>query len=438
MIRKSLQNNLGVVQRMIYVLIASVLLMAGLPLMSFGRADAAQMTSRSIQMSDSAASGAGQSPTIASGVGSGTSVTYKVSFTTAAAADSMVIDFCAEDPLINNTCTAPTGMTAATGFTGVTGNITSTSGAWTLTAAAGQAKLAKNTGSTASAGAQSFELTGITNPSTVGTFYARMYTYTNATWGTYSAANSVGNYVDYGGIALSTTSTIQITAKVQESLTFCITKDDPTGTALINGNANGGTSAATAWVECSDAPVAANPPLVTLGHNSPNAILDAQQVDTANIYTQISTNATSGAVVNMRNSNTSCGGLSADNGATCAIPAINSGGNTPALPAAGTASFGLFVSDSATNTAGVGTVTPDARFNDGTHENLAAPLTIYYGMDTTTSNDNVQSTYGAKIASSTGPVYRVYNNLVFSATAAAATPAGIYTANLSLIATGTF
>lgn len=140
----------------------------------------------------------------------------------------------------------------------------------------------------------------------------------------------------------------------------------------------------------------------------------------------------------MRNSNTSCGGLSADSGATCAIPAINSGANTPVAPVAGTAAFGLFVSDSATNTAGVGTVTPDARFNDGVNENLAAPLTIFYGMDTTTSNDNVQSTYGAKIASSTGPVYRVYNNLVFAATAAAATPAGIYTANLSLIATGTF
>lgn len=438
MIKKSFQNNISVIQRVIYVFVVAVLLVAGLPLLNFGTAGAAQMSSRSIKMSDSAASGAGQSPAIVSGVGSGTNVTYKVTFTTAASADSMVIDFCTQDPLINNTCTAPSGMTAATGFTGVTGNITSTASAWTLTAAAGQAKLAKNTGSTATAGAQSFELTGITNPDTLGTFYARMYTFTNSTWGTYSAANSVGNFVDYGGIALSTTSTIQITSKVQESLTFCVTKDDPTGIANINGNANGGTSAATAWVECSDGPVGANPPIVTLGHNSPNAILDAQQVDTANVYTQISTNATSGAVINMRNSNTTCGGLSADSGTTCAIPAINAGANTPVGVSAGTAAFGLFVSASSTNTAGVGTFTPDSRFNDGVNTNLAAPLTIFYGMDTTTSNDNVQSTYGAKIASSTGPVYRVYNNLVFAATAAAATPAGIYTANLSLIATGTF
>jgi hypothetical protein len=104
--------NFGVVKRAFYVMLATLLVVAGLPLLNPGKAAAAQFSTRSIQLSDSGVSGG----SITTGVGSGTNVTYRVSFTPSALAESMVIDFCTQDPIINDTCTAPTGMTAATGL----------------------------------------------------------------------------------------------------------------------------------------------------------------------------------------------------------------------------------------------------------------------------------------------------------------------------------
>jgi hypothetical protein len=180
-------------------------------------------------------------------------------------------------------------------------------------------------------------------------------------------------------------------------------------------------------------------------------VLDSSQVDTGSVYTQLSTNATSGAVINMHNSNTSCGGLSANGGTTCAIPPINSGSNAGASAmAAGTAAFGLFVSDSTADPAnGNGTITPMGIYHNASH--VTIPTDLWYGMDTATSlgantsprptityTGGVGSTFGSTVAYSTAPMYRVENTYVFAATAALTTPAGIYTANLSMIATGQF
>jgi hypothetical protein len=401
-------------------LVAAVALVAGLglPLLQGGKAAAAQLSTRSITLSDSGPSG---NATITSGVGSGTSVSYKVSFTTFNAASSLVIDFCSNDPIISDTCNAPTGMSAASAtLTGVTGNITSPG--WSVTAAASQVKLAKGSGSAASVGSQVFVLGGITNPSTLGSFYARIYTYTNTTWGTYvgpaftGAGTGPGNYLDYGGVALSTVQIITITARVQETLTFCVSGSNTSGWTTSH--------------DCTD-PNAATAPALTLGHGSPTAILDSSAVDTGTVYSQISTNATHGAVINMRNSNTTCGGLSADGGTTCAIPPV---GSTASAITAGTADFGLFAAapanDGSTGATGAGSFTVNTNYNDGTH--TTPPY--FYGMNAT----NVESTYGDTVVSTTAPCYRVDGAYTFGATAALTTPAGIYTANIAMIATGTF
>lgn len=379
---------------------------------------AAQLASRSITMSDSGVSGG----TITSGVGSGLNATYKVSFTTSVAAQSLVIDFCANDPIISDTCNNTTpqvlGMNAsAAALTGVTGNITSPG--WAVTASQYQVKLAKTTGSAAGIGAQVFTLTGITNPTRLGTFYARIYTFNDATWGgtttPYSSATALGDYKDYGGIALSTNQIITITARVQETLAFCVSGANPT--LWVTNN------------DCSDA-VAATAPALILGHGSPTAILDNSATDTGTVYSQVSTNATSGIVISMRNSNTSCGGLSANGGTTCDIPASNSGGATPTAIIPGTASFGMYCPNGTLGSGGVGVVTADANYSSAGQ----------YGMDTETSSDlgSVTGTYGDKVASSVGPVYHVNGSYTFAATASLTTPAGIYTANLDLVATGTF
>lgn len=409
---------------------AAVLLLASsLPLLSAGSAGATQLSTRSITLSDSSISGT----SITTGVGSGTNVTYQVDFTATHQASSMIIDFCSQDPIINDTCTTPVGMSAASAtLTNVTstGQVGVAADNWTITPAAGQVKLADDETSPGShdiqaASTQKFELNGITNSSTLGSFYARMYTYADNSYGStttaYVDAGHIGNFVDYGGIAMSTTNVITITARVQESLTFCVTAAAP--------------SAWTTTHDCADTAVTGAPPALTLGHGSPTKVLDSSAVDTGDVYTQLSTNATHGAVINMRNSNLTCGGLSADNGTTCAIPPINAGATGVSAMTPGTAGFGLFVQTVSTSGIGtVGAVTPTTNYNDGTH--IASP--IWYGMDDTTSNNNVTSTYGSTVASTATPVYRAEDDYTFAATAALTTPAGIYAANLTLVATGTF
>ncbi len=379
---------------------------------------AAQLASRNITMSDSGISGG----TITSGVGSGLNATYKVQFTTSVAASSLVIDFCGNDPIISDTCNNTTpvlGMSAATAaLTGVTGNITSPG--WNVTASQYQVKLALGAGSAASIGQQIFNLTGITNPTRLGTFYARIYTYSDATWGgtttPYSNATTLGDYKDYGGIALSTNQIITITARVQETLAFCVSGANPT-----------------LWVtqhDCSDTQAAVAPALI-LGHGAPTAILDTSAVDTGTVYSQVSTNATTGIVISMRNSNTTCGGLSANGGTTCDIPAASAGSNVAAAIVAGTAAFGMACTDGVPDTNGLGTITADANYKGAAGT---------YGMDTETSSDlgSVTGTFGDRVAYSAAPVYRMDNSYTFAATASLTTPAGIYTANLDLVATGTF
>jgi hypothetical protein len=451
----SLKTTLSTGARVAYVLVATVMLLAGMPLFGNKNVAAAQFGNRSVRISDSSISGT----SITSGVGSGAAVTYRVAFTSYIQASSFIIDFCSQDPIINDTCTTPTGMTAASAtLTGVTGNIAAANNWAITTAGAGQVKIANDGVSsndisqggivgTPVADTNVFELNLITNPSTVGTFYARMYTFANNTYGTYSGPTSVGNFVDYGGIALSTTNAITITARVQEQLTFCVTKANPSTWTTTN--------------DCSDPVVgqAGNLPAVTIGHGSPTPIIDANSIDTSNgpysggsvqagggdLWTQLSTNATNGAAIRLRSSTDACptgaGGLSADAGVTCAIPAHNGGNGTASAMTAGTAAFGLFVSASTSGLGGVGTLTPSAGYYNAAHTTVpttGTPGDLWFGMDTTTANDNVISTYGSTLATTPTPVYRINNQYVFAATAALTTPAGIYQANLSMIATGTF
>lgn len=437
--------NVRAFKRIAYTMLAALLVVAGLPFMHPSKVSADQFANRSIQLSDSATSGT----SITSGVGSGTDVTYRVSIDVTHAAASLVIDFCSgsDTPIINDSCTAPTGMTAATGFSAVTGAVDPASSAWTLTASAGQVKLANDGNSAhdiAASSTQVFDVTGITNPSTSGTFYARIYTFTNNSWGSYSSPTAVnlGANSDYGGIALSTTAVITITARVQESLTFCVSKANPTTWTTTH--------------DCGDTVVGSNLPAVTIGHTvgGTTLVLEPSQVNTATIYSQLSTNATHGAVINLRSNpggsgtNSTCGGLSADGGTTCAIPPV---GATAAAIVAGTAAFGLFVSDSyldAATPASTGTITPSTIYHNASHVDEVTP-DLYYGMDNTTAtapngtvpntySGSVSGTFGSTLATTTGPTYRVENNYVFAATAALTTPAGIYTANMSMTATGTF
>jgi hypothetical protein len=251
-----------------------------------------------------------------------------------------------------------------------------------------------------------FAITTVTNPSTTGTFYARFVTYVGGTGGGTDYANYAPgtegstSATDYGGFALSTANVITITAKVQESMTFCVSGVDP-------------------GPDCGTTGTAVTAPNLTIGHG-PNLILDASVVDTAQAFTQLSTNAQGGANVRMKNTAAS-GGL---NAGTNSIPPT---GDAAVAIAAGTAAFGMRLAD---GTGGTGTLSGDANYEHATN----------YGMDATAGADSasVLSTYGDLILTSAAPLNNVENTLTFAATASNTTPAGLYTARISLIATGTF
>jgi hypothetical protein len=336
-----------------------------------------QITTRSIEMSNSTASATG--------------VSYQVQFTTASSIQSVVIDFCPDSPLYSDTCNTLNGFSATTAsFTAGTG----TSG-WAMSSTADHVDVH----GAAATGTVSFTLTNITNPSAVGSFYARIYDYT-ANPDDYTNVTTPGTVADFGGIALSTSASIGVTAKVQEELTFCVA-----GAAITANCASAST----------------NPPNLTIGHGSPTLILDSTAVDTAAAFMQTSTNAQGGVIVRMK-SNNSCGGLSDDGGATCGIPPV---GASAANIVAGTADYGLNVGSSS---GGTGSMNPVAPYNTAGQ----------YGMDNASAPNNVTTTYGSTIATSSGATNSVNNTLTFAATASNTTPAGIYTATMTLIATGTF
>jgi hypothetical protein len=348
-------------------------------------------------MSDSGLSGGA----ITSGVGSGSNVTYTVSMVVPIASQSIIIDFCADQAIIDSTCTNNNttypGIGAFSAASATVSNVTGVMGGWTLTKSQYQIKLVGGTATTAGS-TQSFAINGITNPSANLSFYARMYTWSGATTTGYTSASSVGTgYNNYGAVALQTANVITITAKVQEQLTFCM-------------------SGATITANCGGVTV----PALTLGHGT-NSILDATAVDTGDVYSQVSTNAVNGVAVRIKSSTVN-GGLAGVGSNT--IPPVGSGSATPAALTAGTAAFGLKIDTGS----GTGTTTVATTYGHATN----------YGMDTTTSTNNVIAGFGSTVLSSTAPLNNYTNTWTFAATASNVTPAGIYAANIAAIATGSF
>ncbi len=401
-------------------------------LYSVSAAAIGQVSSRSLQLSDGNPSGG----TITSGVGSGTAVSYKVTFTaaTSTAVGAIVVDICDNTPLIGDTtCAYPASFSwgAATPVLSG-GTVSGVTGTWTASSQQGggastsapQVLVLTDATPAVPSGPISFTITGVTNPSaavtpsSAHTFYARILTFASganeATDYTVTGTTRPGiagltHVIDDGGVAMSLSLPITVTARVMETFTLCTASATYTGVACAG-------------------PTGAQTPSIILGDGSANNVLDTAIVRTANVYTQVSTNATNGYALYLKASN-SCAGLSKDNGTTCGIPAVNSGGTSGLTITAGTAAFGASVGNGNFVGAGSGTNTAVARWN------TTPPA---YIMDNTTANDNVSYTYGSKIITSTGQANGVVNTITFAATASPTTPAGIYTENFSLIGVGTF
>jgi len=386
-------QTINTLKRQALYIIAAAALVLAIVLPSL--VSAATVTERSIELSSSSKKA--------------TDVTYNVKFTASStgAAGAFVVQFCGTTPLIGESCDAPTGFSASSATT-------STSGATISTKSANQVVVDETIANSATV---EVALDGITNPDDAGTIYARIITYDNDTDAkAYTDTNLGSGVVDQGSVAISITDSVGVSGAVLETMTFCVSGgQDDTHPEINPITAScGGTLTA---------------PTLKLGKDTNGVIaLDADDVYTGTIYTQISTNAVGGAVVNLKSS-TECGGLHRS-GAAANLCDIAAAGTADGVTEAH-AQFGVKTGslDSTSDTTQDGTVQPTGSYDD-THYRLnydntnATGITSAYGdpifdtNSTLASNKNMPLTFGASVA----------NN----------TPAGNYSTDLSLVATGKF
>ncbi len=333
----------------------------------------------------------------------GATTSYTINWTpnSTTSIDQVVIAFCSNSPILTDTtCTTPTGFTVTTTpSASESGGLTPVSGCSWTAANAGSGDVntleLSYSGSSCTSLAQSTStadnivLSNVTNPTptcssaSACAFYARITTYSAAT--TWSAGSLTG-VVDYGGVALSTASQIQINATVEEQLQFCVYVSS-----------------------CGTTPVT-----LTMGHLvGGNTVIDSQGIYTSPVSFSLSTNAYHGASVSLLG-----GTLTDPAGQT--IPAA--GTTTASAIVAGTAGFGVYVS---TLGGGMSVVSPY------TGTDTACSSSQCYDLDSTSSTST-------PIAQSSAPVNNSISTMTYGVTASPTTAAGVYSATHQLIATGTF
>jgi hypothetical protein len=347
-------------------------------------AAAAQVTERSIALSSSSKSATG--------------VTYTVNFTATGAAGAFVVDFCNDSPVVGQTCTAPTGFSAA-GAASTTSGFTDVTGGTSKVVVAGTINASDNV---------SVALTGINNPTVTGPLYARIVTFdTDTNADAYTSTTPGTGEVDEGGVAISITDTVGVSGAVLESMTFCAAK-------------------VTITADCANA--SANAPVLKIGEAVGTTVaLDPGHVSTGDIYTQVSTNAAGGAIVSLKSNALNCGGLllAGASASVCNITPALTGGIT-----AGQAKFGVkaaAATDTGTN--------PNGTFQAINSYNSSTYALNYIAGNAT----GVTSAFGDPILDTDGaPANNKNMKLTFGASVNNSTPAGLYFADLSLVATGKF
>ena len=374
-----------------------------------------QVQSRSIQMGDS-------TPTT-----SGGTTVYKVTFTpynvSATTIYGIIVDFCITDPIPGDSCSSSplTGFSVTASGTIVSG----LTGTW-IAAAPNSGRTFEYTNATgnslSSSAAVSFTINAVTNPTASAgtTFYARIFTFNAASgagsatqWLTTANGSDNTNDYDYGGIALSTAQSIIVTSKVQEQLSFCV----------YVGSC--GTQANVLLGDTHD----------VLSTTAPSTAAGA----TYGVFYSLSTNASHGAVVDLKGSTLSSGGNF--------IPAA---GNQYIYNTTGTDFFGLCEYNSALTFGSAPTV---AAYYTGTGDGsgTCAANTTDYGAPASLTSigtspnyttfgfnaTNTATTYGDQLASIASPGASV-NAVVLAAGVNVTQASGVYTTTLQLIATGTY
>jgi hypothetical protein len=124
---------------------------------------------------------------------------------------SIQVEFCASSPLFGTPCTAPSGFdvsgAALSSQNGETGFIILPGGTNSNTIVLSRVP-AMTTATTVN-----YALSNVTNPSAVGSYYARIQTFTSA--------DASGLNTDFGGLAYSINGAVQVSTTVPPYLLFC-------------------------------------------------------------------------------------------------------------------------------------------------------------------------------------------------------------------------
>lgn len=191
-----LQQQLTTIKTIILAVILSIV-----PLTSVSLANASPIMGRSVVMSNSA--------------GGATGVTYTLTtdaLPTNTAVKSVQIQLC--ESLSDSCASTPVGFSASSSSLASQPSGLGAGSGWTVnTATAGSLRIVNAANATTPSGAVTVVWDNVSNPTSANTTFYGIIT-------TYSAANWTGA-LDTGSIALSTSSQIEVSLKVDESLTFC-------------------------------------------------------------------------------------------------------------------------------------------------------------------------------------------------------------------------
>jgi hypothetical protein len=394
------------INRLGYLLTAVGLFVAVLlPSMNAHKASAAQINARKLTVSSSAIGTttvdvAGNAVAAGSG-GNGAKTRHTFDITvpgTGTTVQSIEFLYCTT-PIPGTTCTAPTGMDASTvasiagqSGTNLTGFALGTSG---NAPTANRIRINRTSATTigSDTAAQYFFGTGggtnwIKNPTSTGTFFVRITTFTD---------NGYATTRDQGSVASSTATQIDVTAKVQEKLKFSV------ASAYIAPN--------------STCDVLTGPGAVALG--DVDGILDSSQQYDAHSYFRLSTNAINGTTVYYSGDTLKSG--------TNDINALTSETTTTA----GTEQFGLANDSGDTGKYSFTDLTRNANYDEGNGVlGSGTPPKFNYAVGSVTSPTPIASSANVVICD-TGSV-RYIGNI------GTTTPAGVYTTTITYIAVPAF
>ncbi len=293
------------------------------------------------------------------GVAAGATVTYTMGFKVATTATIVQSFQAIPCTTATGVCTTPTGFVNSSSLNQPTGLGDATG--WTANnATAGALRISKTGNATApSAAGSTVTLTNVTNPSSIGTFFIRYTTYSDAAWTT---------AIDTGYAATSIVNAITVTATIDETITFCVYN-------------TGGTCADTSTVP------------VGLG------TLSIASTKTGTSKMDAATNAAGGLSITYY-------GDTLKNAGAQSIAAI---GSTATASTIGTSQFGINLAANSTPAVGTapsgGTVTATAPY-DG----LAANLNKFaYVVSTATTPQPIASSAGAPTNSTTLTISYIAN-----------------------------